>query len=190
MPYALTHGRDASTFAGSVAVTAATLGWTSATWIQQRFITRTGEAFFARAGYLTMAPAIVVVAVASTIAALPFWFIHVGWMLGGFGMGLAYSAHAQLTLRCAPAARYGTATAALQLFDNLGIALGAGVAGAIVTYGDDVGWDPGAGVAAALVPSAIIALVGVIVTRQLPPRNVTTRATHGAAVRELGRRSL
>ncbi len=85
--------------------------------------------------------------------------IHVGWTLGGFGMGLAYSAHSQLTLRCAPAARYGTATASLQLFDNLGVALGAGVAGAVVTFGDDVGWDPGAAVAAALVPAAVVATV-------------------------------
>lgn len=97
-------------------------------------------------------------------------------------MGLAYSAHAQLTLRCAPTARFGTATAALQLFDNLGIALGAGVAGAVVTFGDDVGWDPGAGVAAALVPAVIVALLGVVVTRRLPPRHVTATATGGARV--------
>ena len=181
VPYALTEGRGASTFAGSIAVTAATLGWTSATWIQERFITRTGEAFFARAGYLTMTPGILVVAVASTADALPFWMIHVGWTLGGFGMGLAYSAHSQLTLRCSPAARYGSATAALQLFDNLGVALGAGVAGAVVTFGDDVGWDPGKAVAAALVPATIAALIGVVVTRRLPPRDIPVLATDGAS---------
>ena len=181
VPYALTEGRGASTFAGSIAVTAATLGWTSATWIQERFITRTGEAFFARAGYLTMTPGILVVAVASTADALPFWMIHVGWTLGGFGMGLAYSAHSQLTLRCSPAARYGSATAALQLFDNLGVALGAGVAGAVVTFGDDVGWDPGKAVAAALVPATVAALIGVVVTRRLPPRDIPVLATDGAS---------
>ena len=181
VPYALTEARGASTFAGSVAVTVATLGWTAATWIQQRFITRTGEALFARAGYLAITPGIVVVALASTNDALPFWMIHVGWTLGGFGMGLAYSAHSQLTLRCAPAARYGAATAALQLFDNLGVALGAGVAGAIVTFGDDVGWDPGAGVATALLPAALIGVIGAIVTRRLPPRDVATPATEAPA---------
>ncbi len=168
VPYALTEGRGSSTFAGSIAVTTSTLGWTAATWIQERFITRTGEAYFARAGYLAMTPGIVVVALASAADALPFWMIHVGWTLGGFGMGLAYSAHSQLTLRCAPAERYGSATASLQLFDNLGIALGAGVAGAVVTFGDDAGWDPGTAVAAALVPAATAALIGVAVTRRLP----------------------
>ena len=126
VPYAVTDGRGASTFAASIAVTTATLGWTGATWFQQRYIARTGEALFARAGYLTLAPGIVVVAVASASGALPFWMIHVGWALGGAGMGLAYSAHSQLTLRCAPAEQYGSATAALQLCDNLGIAFGAG----------------------------------------------------------------
>jgi MFS family permease len=169
VPHAVTDGRGASTFAGSIAVTAATLGWTSATWIQQRYITRTGEAFFARAGYLTMTPGIVVVAVASASDALPLWMIHVGSTLGGLGMGLAYSAHSQLMLRCAPVAQYGSATAALQLSDNLGIALGAGVAGAIVTFANNVGWEPGAGVAAALAPGAFVAAVGMIVTRRLPP---------------------
>ena len=182
VPYALTEGRGASTFAGSIAVTTSTLGWTAATWIQERFITRTGEAYFARAGYLAMTPGIVVVALASTADALPFWMIHVGWTLGGFGMGLAYSADSQLTLRCAPAERYGSATASLQLFDNLGIALGAGVAGAVVTFGDDVGWDPGTAVAAALVPAAAAALFGVVVTRRLPPRSVPALAADGAQV--------
>ena len=180
LPYALTEGRGASTFAGSLAVSTATLGWTAATWIQERFITRTGEAFFARAGYVAMTPGIVVVAVASTVDALPFWMVHVGWTLGGLGIGLAYSAHAQLTLRCSPAARYGSATAALQLFDNLGVALGAGVTGAIVTFGDDAGWDPGTAVAAALVPAVIAALIGVVVTRQLPPRDIPALDIDGA----------
>ena len=56
VPHALTAGRGASTFAGSVAVTVATLSWTSGTWIQQRWITRTGEAYFVRCGYLVLAP--------------------------------------------------------------------------------------------------------------------------------------
>jgi hypothetical protein len=168
VPHALTAGKGATTFAGSIAVTTSTLGWTAATWIQERFITRTGEAFFVRISYIALTVGIVVVAVAAGLVALPFWMIHVGWTVGGFGMGLGYSAHSQLTLRCAPAETYGTATASLQLFDNLGIALGAGATGVIVTLGDDLGWDPGVGVAVALIGPAALALVGLCVTRRLP----------------------
>src|SRR5690606_2385884 len=45
IPYTLTHAKGTSTFAGSVAVTAGTLGWTTAAWLQQRHIVRTGEAY-------------------------------------------------------------------------------------------------------------------------------------------------
>ena len=176
VPHALTDGKGATTFAGSIAVTTSTLGWTAATWIQERFITRTGEAFFVRICYVALTVGIVVVSLTAGLDALPFWMIHVGWTVGGFGMGLGYSAHSQLTLRCAPAATYGTATASLQLFDNLGIALGAGATGVIVTLGDDLGWDPGVGVAVALIGPATLALLGLCVSRRLPRPAGTTPA--------------
>jgi MFS family permease len=174
VPHALTDGKGATTFAGSIAITTSTLGWTAATWVQERFITRTGEAFFVRIGYVALAIGIAIVSVAAGIDQLAFWMIHVGWTIAGFGMGLGYSAHAQMTLRCAPAASYGTATASLQLFDNLGVALGAGAAGVVVTLGDHVGWDPGAGVAMALIGPAACALIGLAVTRRLPRPAGTT----------------
>jgi MFS family permease len=169
IPHALTDGKGASTFAGSIAVTTSTLGWTVATWIQARFITRTGEAYFVRIGYVALATGIGIVAVAAAIDDLASWIIHVGWTVGGFGMGLAYSAHSQLTLRCAPAERYGTATASLQLCDNLGIALGAGVTGVVVTLANHLEWKPGAGVGVALVAPVAVALIGLVVSRRLPP---------------------
>ena len=98
-------GRGASVFAGSVAVTLATLAWTIGTWIQDHWIARTGEALFVRMAYLVLLPAIVLVALAALPDLLPFWLIHVGWAFGGLGIGLGYAAHSQLTLRCAPAAR-------------------------------------------------------------------------------------
>lgn len=170
VPYAITSGKGASTFAGSVAVTAATLGWVTATWVQQRFIVRTGEALFVRIGYVVLACGIGVVAGSAAAIDLPLWTIHVGAALAGFGIGLGYSAHSQATLRLAPAGRYGESTASLQLCDNLGIALGAGLSGAIVAFGDSSGWHPGPSVAAALVLPITVALGGVFVAaRRFPP---------------------
>ena len=53
VPFAVTTGRGASTLAASVAVTLGTVAWTGAPWVQQRFISRTGEAWFVRTGYLS-----------------------------------------------------------------------------------------------------------------------------------------
>jgi MFS family permease len=171
IPYAVTNGKGASTFAGGVAVTSATLGWTGATWIQQRHIVRTGEAFFVRFSYLFLMIGLVVVAGSSAVESIPFWGIHLGAAIAGFGVGLGYSAHAQATLRVAEPERYGEATASLQLCDNLGVALGAGLSGAIVAVGDSSGWTPGASIAAALiVPIAVAALGFTLVARRLPPK--------------------
>ena len=140
VPFALTNGRGTSSLAGSVAVTVATVAWTSAAWVQQRWIGRLGEAWFVRAGFLLLVPGIATVAVGSIPDGLPFWFIHIGAALGGFGMGLAYSAHAQLALRSVPEAEVGSTTSSLQLTDNLGVALGTGAAGAVVALGVGLEW--------------------------------------------------
>jgi MFS family permease len=185
IPYALTSGRGRSSFAGGMAVTAATLAWTAGSWCQDRWITRRGEALFVRTGFVLLAPAIGIVALAARPNVVPFWVLHVGWTLGGLGMGLGYAAHSQLTLRCAPAAEYGAATASLQLLDNVGIALGTGAVGVVVTFGDDVGWRAGDAVAAALGIALVAAVVGLAVSRRLPPaaRDTAVPTAGGASAR-------
>jgi len=171
VPYAVTDGKGASTFAGGVAVTAATLGWTGATWIQQRHIVRTGEAFFVRVSYLFVVIGITTLAVSSAVESIPVWVIHIGATIAGFGVGLGYSAHAQATLRVAAPERYGEATASLQLCDNLGVALGAGLSGAVIAFGDSAGWSAGASVGIALItPIAVAVVGGLVVARRLPPK--------------------
>jgi hypothetical protein len=180
VPFAVTTGRGASSLAGGVAVTVGTVAWTAATWVQQRFIGRMGEAWFVRAGYLLMAPGIAVVAIAAIPDLAPLPLVHVGATTAGFGMGLAYSAHAQLALRSVGEAEVGTTTAALQLTDNLGIALGTGVVGAVVTFGDETGWLVGDAVAVALIVPACVATVGVVLSRRLP-RTTVPRPVHADA---------
>ena len=168
VPYALTSGRDRSTLVASIAVTVTTVSWTLGSWIQQRWIARLGEAWFVRAGYLMLAPGVALAAVASLPDGLPFWLIHVGGFGAGLGMGFAYSAHAQLTFRSVDERDVGSATSSLQLFDNLGVALGTGVVGAVVAFGDDIGWEPGAAVAIAWIAPVAVALFGVGLSRRLP----------------------
>ena len=168
IPFALANGRDRSTLAGSIAVTAVTITWTTATWIQDRWIVRLGEARFIRAGFTSLSIGVVVVVIGAQPDLVPFWVIHVGALFAGFGMGLAYAAHTQLTLRSASADSVGSATASMQLSDNLGIALGTGAVGAVVTFGDDTGWSSGNAVAVALVLPAVVALGGILLSRRIP----------------------
>ena len=124
-----------------------------------------------RAAFALLAPAIVIVALAAIPDLLPFWTIHVGWAIGGLGIGLGYAAHSQLALRGAPANEYGATTSSLQLCDNLGVALGTGAAGVVVTLGDDLGWPPGDAVAVALTVTASVAALGLLVSPRLPARS-------------------
>lgn len=184
VPYAITDGRGHSTFSGSVVVTTATLTWTIGTWSQERYITRTGERFFVRAGFCVITVGVLIVALSAMPDVVPFWGIHVGWTLGGLGMGLAYAAHSQQVLRLAPTGGDGAATASLQLFDNLGIALGTGAVGVVVSYGDTSGWAAGDAVALAVLLSAAVAAAGVFVARRLDGGRASAR-DHGAPVRQV-----
>ncbi|MGA9275407.1 MAG: hypothetical protein WBV89_00525, partial [Ilumatobacter sp.] len=169
VPFALTNGRGTSTLAGSIAVTVVTVSWTAGAWIQDRWIVRVGEAPFIRVGFVLLAGGIGAVAIASLPGVLPFWMIHVGGSCAGLGMGLAYAAHAQVTLRSAEESAVGVTTSSLQLSDNLGIALGTGVVGAIVTFGDQLGWLAGDAVAVGLLVPVAVAIGGAVLARRLPP---------------------
>jgi len=184
VPYALTSGRDRSTLVASIAVTVITVSWTMGSWIQQRWIARLGEAWFARAGYLVLAPSVALAAMASVLDGMPFWLIHIGGVGAGLGMGFAYSAHAQLTFRSVDEGDVGSATSALQLCDNLGVALGTGVVGAAVAFGDDTGWSPGAAVAIAWIAPGVVALFGVAISRRLP-RSVRVHGTTETVTRTM-----
>lgn len=170
VPYALTDGRGRSTFAGSVAVTVATLLWTTGAWVQERRIGRLGEPRFIRVGFAVLGPGISVVALTAASDELPFWLIHVGWAMCGLGIGLAYAAHSQAVLRCSPPERYGAATSSLSLTDNLGVALGTGIVGVVVTIGEDFGWDPGRSVGLALLGPIAATVIGVLLSSRLPGR--------------------
>ena len=131
--------RDQPTWVAGVALTGATLGWTAAAWVQQRWI-------------LTAGP--------RRVVATGFAFLAVGiaGMVGALGSApdrrrrsspgrRPASASAWPTRRCRspcsawprPAAR-ATASSSIQLADVLGVALGTGLGGAFVALGEAQGW--------------------------------------------------
>jgi hypothetical protein len=169
VPYALHRGRGAEVFVGSLAVTIATVFWTAGSWVQDKWIAAFGEVAFIRVGFVVMMPAILLVAVTASTD-LPYWLIHVAWALGGFGIGLASAAHAELAMRSAADGEIGLATSSLQLSGHLGMAFGAGAVGVIVAYGGQLGWSPGDAVGTALSTSLLVAGLGLLLVRRLPGR--------------------
>jgi MFS family permease len=166
VPLSLVAVRHQSTALAGAALTAATISWTGASWLQSRYVNALGARFFVRIGL-----AIVVLGIAGTAAtlldAVPPPIAVATWGVGGFGIGLVYSSLSLTMLREAEPGREGEATAALQLTDNLGVAFGAGIGGAAVAIGATHGHEA-LGIAIAYAIAAAAAVVGAAAAARIP----------------------
>ena len=171
VPLAITSVRGRSTAVASLAVTAATLAWTAGSWVQERKAADWPGRRLIRAGLLIVVAGIACQA-AALFPAVPLAVAVAGWAVGGFGIGLAYSPISLIVLGEATSGQEGAASASLQLCENLGVALGAGLGGALVAAGAAAGWLPRAGIAAAFAMTATVALLAAVLARRIPRRTI------------------
>ena len=158
--------RDQPTWVAGVALTGATLGWTAAAWIQQRWIHAVGPRRVVATGFTILA-----IGIAGMIAALgdlPIPLCIVFWTMAGFGIGLAYSPLSVTVLGLAEPGREGQASSSIQLADTLGVALGTGFGGAFVALGESQGWATSSALAIAFPLTCGAAVVGALAARRLP----------------------
>ena len=169
VPLAIQNVRNESVTYTGIVLTVSTLSWTAASWVQQHYVHRRGPRFFVRLGFAFIAFGIVGVA-ALLSPSVPVWTVAVTWSIGAAGMGLAYSPLALVMLDAAEPGREGAASAALQLSDQLGFALGTGVAGAAVALGEVVGWMESTSLWVAAGITGSVAIAGMVLTQRLPFR--------------------
>ena len=158
--------RDQPTWVAGIALTGATLGWTAAAWVQQRWILSVGPRRVVAAGFTFLA-----VGIAGMIGALgdlPIPLCIAFWSTAGFGIGLAYSPLSVTVLGLAEPGREGEASSSIQLSDVLGVALGTGFGGAIVALGDAQGWPTSTALAIAFPITCAAAVAGIFAARRLP----------------------
>ena len=162
-------------FAG-VAVTGSTLAWTAGAWIQARLNSRWEARRLVRLG-LT----VVIVGIAGLGLLLsghvPAATGIAAWTVAGLGMGMCYAPISLLMLREAPAGREGWASAALNLADVLGSALGIGLGGTAVSAAAGLGLPIAAGVAVAFALAATAGIAALAISPRLP-------ASRGAVARQ------
>src|SRR6266516_2855154 len=166
VPLAIVSVRHQPTAVGGIALTAATLSWSAASWVQERLVLRWSPRRLVGVGLAIVAAGTAGVATA-LLSSVPIAVAPVAWGIAGFGIGLAYSTLSLSVLAEAPPGQEGRVSAALQLCDNLGIAFGAGLGGAAVAVAAAHGREA-IGVGAAYALAAAMALLGVAVTRRLP----------------------
>jgi MFS family permease len=132
VPLAVSSARGAGTVAGGLSLTAAAVTWAAGSWVQARMGERSHRGGLVAAGVGLIGIGIGVEA-AIPLTSLPVYAAAIAWAVAGLGMGIAYSLAALLSIRAAPGGEEGAASAAIQLSNTLGIALGTGVAGSAVT---------------------------------------------------------
>ena len=150
-----------------IAVTGSTLAWTAGAWFQAKMNGKWPGRRFVRVGLSIILAGIAGltlllsshVSVAEGIAA---------WTVAGLGMGMTYSPITLLMMQAAPAGGEGWASASLNLADVLGSAMGIGIGGALISAAVTLGWSLAVGLATAFALTAAAAVVGLLISRQLP----------------------
>jgi len=131
VPLSLTEVRQRSVAFAGIALTAATVSWTTGAWLQARLAPRRSRRALVAVGLVLLA-----VGIAGTggvlAPSLPAEVAPVAWAVAGLGIGLAYSTTALVVLECAPPGEEGSASSAMQLANVVGTAIGTGVGGAVL----------------------------------------------------------
>jgi MFS family permease len=162
----LVEWRGLSATQAGIALTAATLAWTSGSWIQARLSSRYPPDRFVQAGIV----ALIIGLAAFLLVLMPElspWLAVPTVAVAGLGMGLAYSPLALIVLREAHGAEQGRASSALSLTDSLGTALGIGITGAAVAASVRSTGEPVSGLAIGFAVAIAVAGVGLIISPRL-----------------------
>jgi MFS family permease len=166
IPLAITHVRAGTLAAGALAISAATITWTSGSWLQARLAPRGWRRGLVGIGDLLIAAGIGITALV-LLPGVPLPVAAVGWAVGGLGMGLAYTTLTLLTLETAETGREGSASAALQLTFTLGTVYGTGIGGAWVALADAGTVELGPAIGVVFAITAAIALLAALGSRRL-----------------------
>lgn len=158
--------RDRATWVAGVALTAATIAWTTAAWVQERLVHRVGPRRLVTIGFGLLAVGIA--GMQGALGPLPVPLAIAVWALAGGGIGLSYSPLSVTVLGLAEPGREGAASSSLQLSDVLGVALGAGTGGALVALSEAQGWALRSALEITFVITMAVAIAGIAAARRLP----------------------
>lgn len=174
VPLAVVDGRGGSSWIAGAALTVSALTWTGASWIQANLIDRIGPRALDQIGFGALVCGVgLMLGVAQ---GLPVALAVVAWAIAGFGIGIAYAPQAVTVLASAKPGEEGSASAAIQLSDAVGIALGTGVAGGIISITDGRGWAVDASVTWVFALALVGAVGGLLAAGRMPKR-VPAQAT-------------
>ncbi len=164
LPLGLTSLRGLSPGGAGLALSAAACTWFGGTWLQARLDGAFGEATRSRravVGFSVVVAGVALLAAAVLLEGVPIPLAIACWALAALGMGLVYPTLSVIVLGLAPPGQEGQTSSSLNLAENLGIALGAGLAGAAVDWTAAWGWSSHGSIGAAYLVAIVPGLLGI-----------------------------
>lgn len=158
--------RGREPWVAGVALTGATILWTTGAWVQDRLVHTVGPRRLVMSGFACIG--LGVLGMFGALGPLPVPAAILVWSLAGLGMGLSFAPLSVTVLGLATAGREGEASASLQLTDVLGTALGTGLGGAFVALGEARGWPTRSALELAFAAALAVAVLGIAAGRRLP----------------------
>jgi MFS family permease len=170
----LTNVHGYSTAITGFVIATGAISWTGGSWVQDRWDKRSGPS--GRPFRVVIGTSILSIGLAMQIAALyaSVWPLAVtisGWLVAGFGIGLAHATSSVLAFAFAPKGREGAVSSSLQLADQFTAALSAGLGGALFVLVLGTGLSQREGVLAAFTLDVVLVVVGVLAATQIGVRS-------------------
>lgn len=128
LPLLLSRERGVSATAAGLVVTMGALGWSAGGWYRGH--RNAPPVHFLRVGIVLLAVGVASVG-ATVVGSPPLAATVLGWIVGGFGIGLAYPTLSVLTLELSAPEQQGVNASALQLSDAAFTAASLGVGGSL-----------------------------------------------------------
>ncbi|WP_446665200.1 MFS transporter [Flexivirga sp. B27] len=166
LPLILTRQHHMSATAAGVVLTVGALSWSLAAWLAGRRISHEDQRRLARIGLVLLTIGITG-AVASAWSSTPSWTLYAFWLIGGGGIGLAYSPLTVLLMGMSADDEQGRNASSVQTTEMLTTSVLLAVSAIVFS-----GLTPHSHVAAfasGLTLAVVAALLGVVVARRLAP---------------------
>jgi hypothetical protein len=112
-----------------------------------------------------------VLAVAAVlIHAVPVWVAYAGWIVVGFGMGVAFPTIPLAAMRASTEGEESTDVSSVLLLDMLGVAAGAGLGGGVIALTGEFDIDLATGIGGAYAIGAAALTLLIVVAGRISPR--------------------
>lgn len=131
VPLMLVEQRGIPLILAGAVLTCGAVGWSIGAWLQSQSWIKITRDTLITIGTICVTGGLVLVAITAMVTWIWPGIVAIGWMIGGFGMGLGIASTSVSAMSLSPDGEQGRTASSLQVGDSLAAAMFAGISGAI-----------------------------------------------------------